>query len=292
MPRQRKQHLNQRTSRRKNYQAGGATGEKFKPGFPMNLFQRTGIFWAIGLVAMVGGLIAAAFVSSAISDNQATIDTPSPTSTIATSATPDGTAEPTATARVQFSAAGQVLVATSTYTATISTAKGDIVVDLFADIAPRTVNSFIFLAQEGFFDGQVFHRLVDGFVIQAGDPDGINGNGFDGPGYETADEPNQVRNARGTLAMAKRGGATSFGSQFFINLGDNDTLDHDNGTADSFYPFGEVVSGLDVVDELVQGDTITSITVEETPDPNAPTATATTDLSATAEASATATPTP
>jgi cyclophilin family peptidyl-prolyl cis-trans isomerase len=290
MPRQRKQHLNQRTSRRRNYQAGGATaGEKYKPGFPMNLFQRSGVFWGIALVAMVGGLIAAAFIGLATGDEPA-VETPNPTSTIA--ATTTGTVEATATVRAQYQAAGRVLVPTSSYTATITTSKGDIVVELFAENAPNTVNSFIFLADEGYFDGQIFHRVDANFVVQTGDPDGINGNGFDGPGYETADEPNEVRNTRGTLAMAKRGGATTFGSQFFINLDDNDTLDYDNGASDSFYPFGEVTAGMDVVDSLEVGDTITSITVVETPDPNAPTPTASAEASPSADATGTPEATP
>jgi peptidyl-prolyl cis-trans isomerase B (cyclophilin B) len=293
MPRQRKQHLNQRTSRRKNYQAGGATGEKYKPGFPMNLFQRSGVFWGIALVAMVGGLIAAAFIGLATSNQDPSIDTPQPTSTIAATTTAEGTPGATATVRAQYPAAGPVLVATSSYTATISTAKGEIELELFAQIAPNTVNSFVFLAQEGFFDGQVFHRVIDDFVVQAGDPDGINGNGLDGPGYQTADEPNEIRNTPGTMAMAKTGGATSFGSQFFISMGDNAHLDYDNGASDSFYPFGQVTSGMDVVESLEMGDLIESITIVETPDPNAPTATptATVDSAATTEETAEATAT-
>jgi cyclophilin family peptidyl-prolyl cis-trans isomerase len=251
----------------------------------MNLFQRSGVFWGIALVAMVGGLIAAAFIGLATGD-EVRVETPDATSTIA--ATTTGTVEATATVRTQYQAAGQVLVPTSTYTATISTSKGEIELELFADIAPKTVNSFIFLAGEGYFDGQTFHRVVADFVVQAGDPDGVNGNGFDGPGYETADEPNEVRNTRGTLAMAKRSGATTFGSQFFINLSDNDGLDYDNGADDSFYPFGEVTAGMDVVDSLEEGDLIESITVVETPDPNAPAPTATAEASTTAEGTATA----
>ncbi len=146
-----------------------------------------------------------------------------------------------------FSQADQVLEAGKSYTATLKTSKGDIVVDLFADTAPNTVNSFVFLAQKGFFDGITFHRVVEGFVIQTGDPSGA---GSGGPGYETADEPSEARNSRGTLAMAKAPGAGEFGSQFFINLADNDDLDFDNPTKDKFYPFGEVISGMEVVDAI------------------------------------------
>lgn len=294
MPRQRKQHQKQRPSRRKQYQATGS-GEKYKPGFPMNIFQKSNWFWGVGLIAMVGGLIVGAFAFAAGDDGPRRIDTPDATSTIAPTGSPEGTPDASATPqREQYSAAGQVLVPTSSYTGTISTEKGDIELEFFVEEAPNTINSFLFLAQEGFFDGQIFHRIEEGFVAQAGDPDGINGNGFDGPGYETADEPNEIRNERGTMSMAKRGGAGTFGSQFFINLDDNPTLDYDNGPSDSFYPFARVTSGMDVVDSLEEGDVIESVTFVEAPDPNAPTPTATADPDATTpedDAEATATPT-
>ncbi|MEZ4494622.1 MAG: peptidylprolyl isomerase [Dehalococcoidia bacterium] len=292
MPRQqRKQHQNQRPNRRKQYQVGGAGGEKYKPGFPMNIFQKTNWFWGVGLVAMIGGLIVGAFAFAATQDVNPVFDDQTPTSTIAATGTVSGTATP---ARQQFPAAEQVLVPTSTYTGTISTSKGDIEIEFFADVAPNTVNSFLFLAREGFFNGQIVHRVDDGFVIQSGDPDGINGNGFDGPGYSTNDEPNQIRNERGTLSMAKVGGQTSFGSQWFINLDDNPTLDYDNGAGDSFYPFARVTSGMDVVDSIEVGDIIEAVTFVERPDPNAPTPTATdapeTETPASSEETATPTP--
>jgi cyclophilin family peptidyl-prolyl cis-trans isomerase len=146
-----------------------------------------------------------------------------------------------------FSEAGQVTKPGKQYTATMRTSEGVIVVELYADIAPETVNSFVFLAQEKFFDGVTFHRVVTGFVIQSGDP---TGSGSGGPGYSTDDEPNQRPNKRGTLAMAKAAGADDFGSQFFINLADNASLDYNNQAGDKFYPFGEVVSGMDAVDAI------------------------------------------
>ena len=168
-----------------------------------------------------------------------------------------------------FSQAERVVDPTKEYTATIKTSKGDIVVDLFADTSPNTVNSFVFLAQQKFFDGITFHRVVPGFVIQGGDP---TGNGAGGPGYSTDDEPNELSNTRGTLSMAKAPGAGSFGSQFFINLASNTALDFDN-PRDKFYPFGEVASGMDVVDAIAASPlsdgkpnppvTILSVTIEE-----------------------------
>jgi cyclophilin family peptidyl-prolyl cis-trans isomerase len=155
-------------------------------------------------------------------------------------------------------------VATKKYTATVKTAKGDFTIELFADQAPNTVNSFVFLSKKGFFDDISFHRVVSGFVAQTGDPFAKSASTSGGPGYSTNEEPNQIKNTRGTVAMAKGGGATSFGSQWFINFRDNPSLDYTN-PADKFYPFGQVTSGMDVVDKLVQGDKLTSITITESP---------------------------
>lgn len=170
-----------------------------------------------------------------------------------------------------FSKAEQVIDPAKQYTATFKTSKGEFVVKLYADKAPNTVNSFVFLARKGFFDGLTFHRVVKDFVIQTGDPTGKGGGG---PGYETKDEPNQLPNKRGTLAMAKTAGAKEFGSQFFVNLKDNAFLDYNNQSGDKFYPFGEVISGMDAVDAIgvVQlspagkpnaPETIMSVTIEE-----------------------------
>lgn len=104
-----------------------------------------------------------------------------------------------------------------TYTATMRTSKGDIAIDLFADRAPITVNNFVFLANDGFYDGVIFHRVLDGFMAQGGDP---TGSGRGGPGYRWDDEPAalQIRHdAPGTLSMANAGPNTN-GSQFFITF--------------------------------------------------------------------------
>ena len=197
-------------------------------------------------------------------------DTPLPPWT----ATPDGsaTASPSASSTAKsFTAADSVIDTTKQYTATVKTSKGDIVIKLYADKAPNTVNSFVFLAQKGFFDGILFHRVAKDFVIQGGDP---TGTGSGGPGYTTKDEPNEIANTRGTISMAKVSGASEFGSQFFINLKNNTALDYNNPSANKFYPFGEVVSGMDVVDAIGAspvgaGDkpnppiTISTITIEE-----------------------------
>jgi cyclophilin family peptidyl-prolyl cis-trans isomerase len=227
------------------------------------------IFAIIGVVAGVA-MVGAAFLTNSGQD-----DDPGDLTATATpdaSATADGSATPGAAETPKtFTAAEQVVDPAKTYTATLKTSKGDIVIELFADKAPNTVNSFVFLAQKGYFDDIPFHRVVKDFVIQGGDP---TGSGSGGPGYTTKDEPNEIANTVGTISMAKVSGASEFGSQFFINLKSNTALDYNNPSANKFYPFGEVTSGLDIVQAIGNspvgaGDkpnppiTIDSVTIEE-----------------------------
>jgi len=130
--------------------------------------------------------------------------------------------------------------------ATITTEKGDIDVDLFTNDAPRAANNFLDLARKGFYDGVIFHRIVPGFVIQGGDP---TGTGRGGPGYQFPDEPFKGEYMRGTLAMANAGPNTN-GSQFFICLADLAGKLPKNYTI-----FGQVTKGLDVVDMIAAGRT-------------------------------------
>lgn len=151
------------------------------------------------------------------------------------------------------------------YTATITTTKGDVVVELFADKAPMTVNSFVFLARDGYFDNVAWHRVIPGFVAQAGDP---SGSGFGGPGYEFSNEVTElVFDGEGVLGMANAGADTN-GSQFFITYAAQPTLDG------GYTVFGKVIEGMDVVNNLnpidpQQGgsisdsDLILSITITE-----------------------------
>jgi cyclophilin family peptidyl-prolyl cis-trans isomerase len=130
----------------------------------------------------------------------------------------------------------------TTYTATIRTNKGDITAKLFADEAPATVNNFVFLAREGFYDGVIFHRVIPGFMIQGGDP---TGTGRGGPGYRFADELDAARSRgykMGTLAMANAGPNTN-GSQFFI-------MHQDYGLPPQYSVFGKTTDGQDVVDDI------------------------------------------
>jgi peptidyl-prolyl cis-trans isomerase B (cyclophilin B) len=141
------------------------------------------------------------------------------------------------------------------YDATIDTSRGTIVVDLFAKDAPKTVNNFVFLAREGFYNGTVFHRVIADFMIQGGDP---TGSGRGGPGYQFEDETtgNSRKHQAGSLSMANSGPNTN-GSQFFITHVKTDWLDGKHTV------FGQVRSGQDVVNAVKQGDKINSIKVQE-----------------------------
>ena len=141
------------------------------------------------------------------------------------------------------------------YKATISTARGDIVIDLSAEHAPKTVNNFVFLARQGFYDGVLFHRVINNFMIQGGDP---TGTGRGGPGYKFEDETanNPLKHETGVLSMANAGPGTN-GSQFFIT---HSPQSHLNG---KHTVFGKVVEGQDVVDAIRQGDKMDKVTIEE-----------------------------
>lgn len=131
-------------------------------------------------------------------------------------------------------------------TVLLKTNKGDIKLELYNEDMPITAGNFVKLVEEGFYDGVIFHRIIDGFMIQGGDPDG---NGTGGPGYTIEDEfTDNNENNRGTLSMANAGPNTG-GSQFFINLVDNNFLD------DKHPVFGKVIEGMDIIDEIAKVET-------------------------------------
>jgi peptidyl-prolyl cis-trans isomerase B (cyclophilin B) len=145
---------------------------------------------------------------------------------------------------------------TKSYTATFETAKGKIVCELYPKEAPNTVNNFVFLARDGFYNGLKFHRVIEDFMIQGGCP---HGTGTGGPGYKFADElsPGKYRKHKvGSLSMANSGPNTN-GSQFFITHIVTDWLDGKHTV------FGQVTEGQKVVDAIAGGDKLVSVTITE-----------------------------
>jgi cyclophilin family peptidyl-prolyl cis-trans isomerase len=158
-----------------------------------------------------------------------------------------------------------IIDAKKSYAATIKTDIGDIVIDLYADKAPKTVNNFVFLANDGFYDGVIFHRVINDFMAQGGDP---TGTGMGGPGYRFEDEfhPSLRHDGPGVLSMANAGPGTN-GSQFFITHVATPHLD------DRHSVFGRVSAGLDVLMSIPERDprntnapavTIETIEIKET----------------------------
>jgi cyclophilin family peptidyl-prolyl cis-trans isomerase len=166
----------------------------------------------------------------------------------------------------QYESAPPMMIDTNRqYLATVKMENGgEFVIELFPEKAPLTVNSFVFLAQQGFFDGVTFHRVLDGFMAQGGDP---TGTGRGGPGYQFVNEDNDLSfDKPGVVAMANAGRDTN-GSQFFITF---DEAKHLNG---GYTIFGQVISGMEVVNELTRrdpqqnpsftGDVIEKVTITE-----------------------------
>jgi peptidylprolyl isomerase len=166
----------------------------------------------------------------------------------------------------EYSGSPPMLIDTSKqYTATVQMEKGgEFVIELYPDKAPITVNSFVFLAREGYFDGVTFHRVLEGFMAQGGDPTGTGGGG---PGYQFVNEDSDLRfDKAGVVAMANAGRDTN-GSQFFITFAPTPQLDG------GYTIFGQVTSGMDVVNNLTRrdpnqrpdfsGDVIESVTIQE-----------------------------
>ena len=255
----RKKQVVQKQKRQKVYRPGemAADMRHVKPRGVFRIFSNYPLFAGIGVVAIGAGLLITVLLRN---------NTVSPTGddngvrgTGVTRTTPEAgsTTETGASGQIkQYTAPPPMTIdATKTYTATIKTEKGDIVVQLDAAAAPEAVNNFVFLANDGFYDGSTFFRVVadDGGTLhyaQAGDP---TGTGSGGPGYDLPYEATSAAFTAGTLAMAKPQGAGSdnSGSQFFFTLTDEPTLDGKN-TA-----FGKVTSGLDVLRQLDPRDTQT-----------------------------------
>ncbi|MGE0542779.1 MAG: peptidylprolyl isomerase [Dehalococcoidia bacterium] len=227
----------------------------------------------MGIIAagMIGGTVCAATgttnTSSAVRDNRI-LETATPESTATSTATATGTPEatPTQIAR-QFDAPPEMQIdPNKQYIATLKTEKGDIQVELAAQAAPQAVNNFVFLARNDFYDGLTFHRVLEGFVAQGGDP---LGTGTGGPGYFIPKEDNDLTHVAGAIAMAQTGAGDVSGSQFYITLAPQPSLDRQG-----YMVFGKVVNGMDIVQSLTKrdpqqnpraapGDKILDVTIEE-----------------------------
>ena len=178
---------------------------------------------------------------------------------------PQASAAPKPSTKQWTTAPTMTIDAAKQYFATVKLVKGgEFVIQLLPDKAPVTVNSFVFLARERFFDGATFHRVLEGFMAQGGDP---TGTGAGGPGYQFINEDSSLKfDKAGVVAMANSGRDTN-GSQFFITFAPRPQLDG------GYTIFGQVVSGMDVVNTITlrdpdqkptfQGDTIQSVTIEE-----------------------------
>jgi len=206
---------------------------------------------SVRFLAVVAGV--ALFASACTSTSEPTTTAPSGTPTtvplnaVPTSypgylhqATACGAEQPDPAIDMKFDAPGDAGL-TGVTMVTLNTSCGPIEIAMDSDVAPETVNSFVFLAEEGYFDGTVSHRILPGFMMQAGDP---TATGLGGPGYAVPDElPSDSDYTRGVVAMANAGPGTA-GSQFFILFGDAEWL------PPQYSIFGEVVSGFEVLDAI------------------------------------------
>jgi cyclophilin family peptidyl-prolyl cis-trans isomerase len=240
--------------RRKRYQPGSAYAGDVRPRGVFAIFGNVRLFFLVGAVIMVGGLAAGGICSSRLGNTGSgstanNFVKPKDSNTTGTPA-----AQPTVDIKQYTSAPALTIDPAKKYVATIKTAAGDIQVELLASQAPQTVNNFVFLARDSFYNGLVFHEVVSGFDAQAGDPScqaqksGLLCRGSGGPGYDLPQEkpgPFQV----GELGMAN-------GSQFFITLTNNDQFS-------KFTPFGRIIAGLAVAQKITQGTAIQSVQISE-----------------------------
>ena len=245
----RKKQIVQTQKRRKVYTPGQLSGDamQVKPKGAFKVFSNYKLFAIIGAIVMIGGIGISAFYSNTSKKSATT----SPRGAGVTKATPEAGATSVTGAQAtikQYTAPPAMAIdPNKTYTATIKTEKGDVVVQLLTEDAPNAVNNFVFLANEHFYDGVTFYRVIPDFVAQTGDP---SGTGSGGPGYDLPFEATSVPVKAGSLAMAKpdQAGAPNNGSQFFFALTDIPTQD---GKATVF---GTVISGQDVLTQLQKRD--------------------------------------
>jgi len=219
---------------------------------PFGIFSNLKLFFYIGAFIMFGS-VATGGIGVCVGRSGQQAATPTPEATVETTATAEAGGTPSATETPflikHYSAPPPMTIdPAKSYSATIRTDKGDIEVELFAKDVPNTVNNFVFLAREGFYDDLIFHYVVPDFSAQTGDPTGM---GTGGPGYELDKEPSSHSFEEGTLGMVN-------GSQFFIVIEPSPQFEKGD-----FWPFGKVTRGMDVVRQLVEGDKMLGIDITE-----------------------------
>jgi cyclophilin family peptidyl-prolyl cis-trans isomerase len=205
-----------------------------------------------GIIALFVGLYyfstGQLFKAAAIPTLQVLTATPGPSPTVGAGQTVVPTTATGSTPLSWSQPPAMAIDPAKSYTAVVKTVKGDFTIQLYADKAPITVNNFVFLARQGFYNGVTFHRVLPGFVAQAGDP---TGTGSGGPGYYIQDEVNPAlkHDSEGVVAMANAGvGTNTNGSQFYITYAPQPSLDG------GYSIFGKVTSGMDVVKALTPRD--------------------------------------
>ena len=204
-------------------------------------------------MALLGIVVIASMILSIVGLEYFGKTEPTPTPAPTIPATP-ATSQATPSGKRTYTALPPMTIdANKTYTATIETDKGSIVIQLLPQVAPKTVNSFVFLSREGFYNGLTFHRVED-WVVQGGDP---LGTGMGGPGYNLPAEFNPTKHITGTVAMARSQDPNSAGSQFYITKSSTPFLDN------QYTVFGQVVTGMDVVNQIAIGDVMRKVTIVE-----------------------------
>ena len=233
-----RKHVTQRSRINEGAQRPGFTRKSNLPP-PSERGSKT-MLWIVGIVGVIAVVGVLAYAGGFIGGPGAT-PSPAPRPSFANLAPPAAT--PLANPPAAPAGDGT--------TATITTDLGTIVIELYTDSSPVAAQNFINLADMGYFNGIVFHRIIESFMIQGGDPEGTGGGG---PGYEIRDDPVVGDYSRGQVAMARPAGPggtkipDSAGSQFFIMVADTPTL-----ASGEYAIFGNVISGMEVVDEIVAG---------------------------------------
>ena len=227
-------------SKKKKNAGGSKSGKKQAGGKNVPWYTNKVTYWVLGIVLVLGIILALSLfnvipifpatenskgVSAMQSENPKSYNSPIP----------------------------MIIDVNKKYTATIKTAKGDLVLELYPKDAPVTVNNFVSLARKGFYNGVTFHRVIPGFMAQGGDP---TGTGAGGPGYKFQDEFSSRTHVTGALSMANSGPNTN-GSQFFICYAPQPHL---NG---KHTVFGQLTQGMDVLTKLVNGDKMIEVTISE-----------------------------